>query len=88
MVRAKFKVVNININMGQKDIGTPEKSNWVSCEGRTIRLSPVQASDKNPENKIFGIASPSGEISIYILNKEAFQQFEIDKEYYVDFTPA
>lgn len=40
------------------------------------------------ENKSFWNATPAGSISLSITNPEAVNQFEVGKEYYVDFTPA
>ena len=40
------------------------------------------------ENKSFFEFTPSGLISLGILNEEAFKNFEVGQEYYVDFTPA
>ncbi len=37
------------------------------------------------ENKKFFRYTPSGQISIGTLNPAAWQQFELGKEYYVDF---
>jgi len=40
------------------------------------------------ENKKFGTHTPSGNIYLGIVNREAADQFEVGKAYYVDFTPA
>lgn len=53
---------------------------------KEITMAPVMADDG--ENKDFWKATPSGEIKISIDNKVAAEMFEIDKEYYVDFTKA
>ena len=82
MVRGKFVVTQINIYKGSR----LEGDKWIECEGRTIYLSPVMEGSK--ENEIFGNASPCGKIEISILNPDAFNQFEWNKEYYVDFTKA
>jgi hypothetical protein len=43
---------------------------------------------KNDENARFTKATPWGDISLGIDNPAAIAQFEVNKEYYVDFTPA
>lgn len=40
------------------------------------------------ENKEFFRYTPFGRIELGTVNPEAFNQFEIGREYYVDFTPA
>lgn len=40
----------------------------------------------SPENEVFYKYTPYGEIKIGILNPNAFERFEVGKEYYVDFT--
>ncbi|MCE9605048.1 MAG: hypothetical protein K8U03_09135 [Planctomycetia bacterium] len=73
MVRAKFKVVDI----------------LPSGELKTILLTPVYG-DGNPEheNTKFWNYTPSGRIELGTVNPQASDQFELGKEYYVDFTPA
>lgn len=53
---------------------------------KSIVLQPVIGD--NPENKEFFKWTPSGQISLGVLNPSAAEQFEIGKEFYVDFTPA
>lgn len=43
---------------------------------------------QNDENARFTTATPWGDIRLGINNPVAMEQFEINKEYYVDFTPA
>jgi hypothetical protein len=52
----------------------------------TVVLYPV--SGNSEENKQFFRWTPTGKIELGILNPEAAKQFEVGKEYYVDFTPA
>ena len=40
------------------------------------------------ENKSFAKYTPSGEIKLGITNPAAFDQFEMGKAYYIDFTPC
>ena len=75
-VRAKFR---LNSYETQLDYRTKE-------ELRSLKLSVV--TDGSPENKEFFKYTPNGHIEIGVLNPSAWKQFELDKEYYVDFTPA
>lgn len=43
---------------------------------------------KDTENARFTTATPWGDIRLGINNPAALSQFEANKEYYVDFTPA
>ena len=43
---------------------------------------------RDTENARFTRATPWGDIRLGIDNPSALEQFEINKEYYVDFTPA
>ncbi len=73
MVRAKFYVSSIK-----------RYSGW---QGATVELTPVMSQDPNHENKKFWDATPSGKIEMSI-KTDAIEQFELGKEYYVDFTLA
>lgn len=73
-VRAKFKCVSIT----RTKSGTEEM--------QTIALSPVTGGSE--ENKSFWKWTPSGRIELGTINKEAGDSFELDKTYYIDFTPA
>jgi hypothetical protein len=75
-VRAKFKVESYSTRKSGDE------------ELRSIRLVPVYSSDPNSENAKFFKWSPSGSIELGTINPSAWAQFELDKEYYVDFTPA
>lgn len=74
-VRAKFKVNSIDRQLS-----------YEGKELQTIKLSPVTTGSE--ENKQFYAYTPSGHIDLGTVNAEAAQQFELGKEYYVDFTPA
>jgi hypothetical protein len=76
-VRAKFKVKSIT-----------RSEHWDKSKGelQTIKLAPVMSGSE--ENKEFYAASPSGVIELGTVNESARKQFELGKEYYVDFTPA
>jgi hypothetical protein len=58
---------------------TPDESG----SGRVI-LHPVYSGSK--ENETFWKYTPAGYIDLTITNPGAINQFEIDKEYYVDFS--
>lgn len=96
VVRAKFKVTRIGLSMNtvqRRDAeGKPVTENgrnvYDPVECRTIVLHPVYSDDPASENKTFWDASPSGEIQLGTVNPKAWERFELDKEYYVDFTPA
>lgn len=76
-VRAKFKVISITT-----------QAHWQKDKGHigTVKLQPVTGD--SPENAQFYAATPSGQIELGTINKEALAQFEIGREFYVDFTPA
>jgi hypothetical protein len=59
-------------------------------EKRTLNFTPVTANTNDPkeENSRFWDASPSGSLQLGTINPEAWSQFELGKEYYLDFTPA
>lgn len=71
-VRAKFKCVR---NETQNE-----------GESAAIRFEPVYSG--SDENKEFFKWTPGGEIRMDFTNPAATSQFAVDKEYYVDFTPA
>lgn len=77
MVRAKFKCISKHQN------GEGDNSSF------DIRMEPVVATD-NPddENSKFFKYTPGGVVSLHCLNPAASAQFEVDQEYYLDFTPA
>jgi hypothetical protein len=89
MVRAKFRVdrTESTLTTLKKDLNKGwDAGNMVTQELKTIVMSPVGAN--NPENATFWKYTPSGEIKLGTINPEAWQQFELGKEYYIDFTPA
>ena len=57
-----------------------------NSDSKTIRLEAVI--DGSSENKEFFRWTPSGQITIGCVNEQASRQFEVGKEYYVDFTPS
>ena len=98
-VRAKFKVDQIHLMKSTRAVknedGTETKdpktgySVREDCELRTIIMSPVFANgDPNHENSKFWAASPGGKLELNCINEQAYKQFELGKEYYIDFTPT
>jgi len=90
-VRAKFRVTKIERTLSSMRDGTDEKGRdrYVSVEMQTIVMTPVYAnSDPDHENTKFWNATPNGELRLGTINREAAEQFELDGEYYIDFTPA
>lgn len=72
--RAKFQVMSI--------------TKYAQFTGAKIEMAPVYSDDPSHPNKAFWEATPNGKIEIQINNPLAIQQFEVGKEYYVDFSPA
>ena len=58
--------------------------------GNQVTFSTVYEPDetKDAENARFTKATPWGDIRMAIDNPAALEQFEMNKHYYVDFTPA
>lgn len=71
-VRAKFKVERKEL---QRD-----------GDGGSVYLNPVISGSE--ENKQFYQLTPGGQILLSTINPEAYNQFEVGKEFYIDFTPA
>lgn len=60
-----------------------------TCTGKAnnqVSFLPVFTGSE--ENKQFWKYTPSGQINMHVDNEAAMEQFEVGKEYYVDFTPA
>lgn len=57
-----------------------------TIDGVTIKAWPV--TNGSEENQEFFRWTPSGKIELGTVNKAVADQFQIGKEYYVDFTPA
>lgn len=62
------------------------KFHCTAASGNSVMLSAVV--DGSQENKEFFAATPSGTISLYILNTDARARFTEGADYYVDFTAA
>lgn len=58
-------------------------------EDVVIHMNAVYSADPASENKVFTDATPSAYLQMQISKgKVAAEQFEIGKQYYVDFSPA
>lgn len=76
MVRAKFKVESYETHLDHQ----------TKDELRNIKLTPV--TNNSDENKQFFRWTPFGKIEIGTLNPEAWKNFPLGAEVYVDFTLA
>ena len=88
-VRAKMKVERIESTQSRVKIdpkGDWAEKNLQTVEIRTVVLSPVGCN--SPENEKFWAATPTGEIKLGMLNPEAWEPFQLGKEFYVDFNEA
>lgn len=96
MVKAKFVLNRIEITKSMKKRRTEDGTDYAkdekgsqyydSCELRTLVFNPVYANnDPKHENSRFWDSSPSGEIKLGTVNPDAWNYFELGKEYYVNF---
>lgn len=82
MVRAKFYVGSKSEpkpTTRYNDDGTQEQ-----VDAYDIALFAVTAT--SPENKSFFSNTPGGVLNLNTVNKDAADQFEVGKEYYLDFS--
>lgn len=77
VTRAKFKVESITT-----------RAHWQRDKGHIGQVRLVPVGGDSEENKRFYEATPAGAIELGTINQEALAQFEIGREFYVDFTPA
>ncbi len=59
-----------------------------SPEGVTSNITLQPVTGNSEENKDFFRWTPGGKIELSVVNPATAEQFEVGKEYYVDFTPA
>lgn len=78
MVRTKFKVESYETRLESSAPGADEL--------RSVKLTAVYGDSE--ENKKFFKWTPNGRIEIGMLNPEAWKQFPLGAEIYVDFTLA
>lgn len=81
-VRAKFRVRSIERTLG----GSWKNGEHEQVEVQTIKFYPV--TDGSEENKKFFENTPQGVLELGVVNLEAAKFFELEKEYYLDFTKA
>lgn len=74
-VRAKF------VCTGKNETGFCENS-----KSTIVTLSPVTSGSE--ENKTFWQYTPSGKIELSTVNQAAADQYQVGKEYFIDFIPA
>ena len=85
-VRAKFRCTEIKRQAWPVRDGD---GGWINGEAQAITLVPVSGnSDPEHENTKFYVSTPGGQIHLALLNMDAAKQFELNGEFYVDFTPA
>lgn len=91
-VRAKFLVTKIESTIGRRKSGQKDErgyDKYEPAEMKTLVLNPVYGNgDPNHENSKFWDATPGGELRLNVVNPAAVAQFELGKEYYIDFTPV
>ena len=87
-VRAKFRLVGWKNTLGSRPVieNGKETGKWEETLMCSLEFSAVYSN--SPENRKFWNATPSGKIEINIVNPEAVKEFDLGKEYYVDFTTA
>jgi len=71
-IRAKFKCSTRN----------------VSTDGSYINIQMTPVISDTPENETWSKYTPGGLLEMCISNANAFSQFELGKEYYLDINPA
>lgn len=88
-VRAKFRLSRIERSLMDAKVGVNESGNaiWGMVEVQTLVMHPVME-DASGENSKFFASTPSGEIKLGTINAAAASEFDLNGEYYVDFTPA
>lgn len=76
-VRAKFRVTEKTNRAAYSKDGKP------TC---SVKLSAVNGDKK--ENESWAKYTPCGDLTMSIDNPEAYDAFELGKEYFLDFTPV
>ncbi len=74
--------------MGSKPIVHDDGTmSWEPTKLWSIEMSPVHGNnDPNHENSKFWSAIPGGSIKLMCVKKSAVEAFDLEKEFYVDFT--
>jgi len=81
--RAKFRLIGWKNTIGSRPVGNGKWEDAIMCS-----LEFTAVASNSPENQKFWNATPSGKIEISIVNPEAVKEFDLGKEYYVDFIPV
>jgi hypothetical protein len=76
MIRAKFKCLAVVEDKG------PDGAKYQE------QVSFCAVTDASEDNKSWSKWTPSGSLSMSITNHEVWGAFEVDKEYFLDFTKA
>jgi hypothetical protein len=79
MVRAKMRCVRKAQACSCGNYGEPKP-----LDMEEVELMPVSG----PGNEEWTKWTPSGSVKMHITNPEAVGQFEVGKDYFLDFTPA
>jgi len=83
MVRAKFQLNSYTTTMHS---GWKDGKSTPPVEVRTLNFTPVCYDTE--ENKQFWASTPTGSLQLGTVNQEVWKLFELNKSYYLDFTPA
>lgn len=91
-IRAKFRLLRYTTHMTMRTKpglppGTPYSADTQeSVEVRTLHFMAV--CDGSAENKAFFASTPGGIMELPIVSPEAWKEFGLNCEYYLDFTPV
>lgn len=91
-VRAKFRLNSYQTSLQtvgyEKDAdGKDVYAKPIKEEMRTLNFTPVGAGPgASEEDKMFWRSSPSGSLQMGTVNKAAWEYFELEQDYYLDFT--
>jgi hypothetical protein len=75
--------------MGSRSTGVKNEhgySTYEPAEACSIEMVPV--TDGSLENKAFFQATPSGMLQFHTVNAQAAASLELNRDYYLDITPA
>ena len=56
--------------------------------GRVVELAAVYSSSPDDPNRSWAATTPSGNLTMIITNPQAYEQFEVGKDYFLDFSLA
>ena len=84
VVRAKFRLNSYTTEMYDKWV---DNKSVEKVEKRTLNFTPVYGTGSE-ENKAFWDATPTGSLQLGVVNQDAWKQFELGKDYYLDLTLA